>query len=480
MKMKFKITVAGVIMALNVSGAQAQLLKNLKDKVKDVKRSVERVSENVSGKNKGNAAVVVADDEAPEIKSVKGRVPTRKLVERTQKDYDVSGAKVITLDYRINTDDITDFHDGLAYVSTYRNGSFFIDENGSKCLEGLEFPHTVSSLDPRFEDGRLIIRDKTTGCLAIIDKTGKILKTLPSAVCDATNFIDGLAWVDITDYNKKLAAQTGMNQSTYYAIINVNGEFVCKDLYSDSGSISLSGCIRVNSDGLTAFPYKDSSSSNMYWGYHDGKGNVVIKPQFIEALDFHDGMALVEIQAGTADNRKWGWIDKKGNWVIEPKYSQRPSEFDSVSGYACVMDKNDNTYVINRKGQTVLGPLNYGECDEEGKFLAISPFCNGKAIAVVRLPDGYGAPTGSCVVDASFKKLYYFDELTLSSEPVVVYDGKFYHGRKRYDLDNCSIVHEYNGGPEASNGLTRVILPDGVGYAYANGKVKIKFVENNF
>ncbi|MDE7086385.1 MAG: WG repeat-containing protein [Prevotella sp.] len=404
-------------------------------------------------------------------------------MERTEKDYDASGAKVITLDYMINTDNITDFHDGLAYVTTYRNGSFFIDENGNKCLEGLEFPNTVSSLlSPRFENGRLIIRDKATGCLSIIDKTGKILKTLPPAVRDATNFIDGLAWVYITDYNKKLAAQTGMNHSDYNAIININGEFVCKDLYSNSGYIPLSGCIRVNSDGLTAFPYRDSSSSNVYWGYHDGKGNVVIKPQFTAALEFHDGMALVEIQAGTADNRKWGWIDKKGNWVIEPKYSQRPSEFDSVSGYACVEDKNDNTYVINRKGQTVLGPLNRSEC-EEGKFFTISPFCNGKAIAVVKFPGGYGAASGCCVVDASFKKLYYlsgYDELALSIEPVVVYDGKFYYGRKRYDLDNCSIVHEYNGGPEASNGLTRVILPDGVGYAYANGKVKIKFVENNF
>ena len=43
-------------------------------------------------------------------------------------------------------------------------------------------------------------------------------------------------------------------------------------------------------------------------GYADLQGNVVILPQFLRALEFEDGLALVQFQEGD-----WGFIDREGN-----------------------------------------------------------------------------------------------------------------------------------------------------------------------
>ncbi len=472
---------------------QAQFLKNLKNKVKEVKQSVENVGNQLTDKKQSRPAASQSPnvqtsassdyDEAPEIVAAKNGVPTIAFTQRGSDDYDATGAKVIMCDYLPGTDDMTDFHDGWAWIHTYRNGEFFIDENGDKKLEGLKFPSTIGGiLKPAFYNGRLIVKDKSGSGLAIIDKSGNVVKKLPSFVVDATNFVDGLAWVHISDTRtpNRSAAFTGINEMFYYAIIDINGEFVCKNLYSSTTIGALWGCCRRNCDGLTAYPVWAGIAKGTIWGYHDGKGNIVIEPQFTTAADFQNGMALVEVQAGTADNRKWGWIDTNGNWVIEPKYSVRPSDFDPVSGYARVVDKNENAYIITRNGQTVFGPINRWEDKGDGKIISISPFCNGKAFAVKSLPAGYGV-RGNCVVDASFNPLYYIrTEIFGDGMTAVPFKNKFYLESKVYDLDKKSIVHSKAGGVEGTNGWTRVYLSDGVGYVDDSGKVKIKIVENKF
>jgi len=49
------------------------------------------------------------------------------------------------------------------------------------------------------------------------------------------------------------------------------------------------------------------------WGYKDGRGNEVIKPQFIQANDFSPkGMAAV------VDDTGWAYIDRRGKIIIRP------------------------------------------------------------------------------------------------------------------------------------------------------------------
>jgi hypothetical protein len=55
-------------------------------------------------------------------------------------------------------------------------------------------------------------------------------------------------------------------------------------------------------------------------GYIDKTGQIVINPQFNCALDFHEGLAAVEI------GDKWGFINKAGELVIK-------SHFDDVFAF---------------------------------------------------------------------------------------------------------------------------------------------------
>ncbi len=48
------------------------------------------------------------------------------------------------------------------------------------------------------------------------------------------------------------------------------------------------------------------------WGFVDKTGNVVIAPQFDEALDFGYGLARVRIST------QWAYIDESGKFVWGP------------------------------------------------------------------------------------------------------------------------------------------------------------------
>jgi hypothetical protein len=50
------------------------------------------------------------------------------------------------------------------------------------------------------------------------------------------------------------------------------------------------------------------------WGYVDGKGKVVIAPEFDDAYDFSQRLARVKV------DDKYGFIDKKGEVIIKPQF----------------------------------------------------------------------------------------------------------------------------------------------------------------
>ena len=56
------------------------------------------------------------------------------------------------------------------------------------------------------------------------------------------------------------------------------------------------------------------------WGYIDKTGKMVIKPQFLEAGTFNEGIAVVGV---VIDGKKvFGYIDNSGDWIINPQFSQ--------------------------------------------------------------------------------------------------------------------------------------------------------------
>ena len=67
---------------------------------------------------------------------------------------------------------------------------------------------------------------------------------------------------------------------------------------------------KVYPDG-PLFPVREGG----LYGYIDRTGKMIIKPQFVDARDFSEGLARV-----TIDVFHWGYVDTTGRMVIEPRF----------------------------------------------------------------------------------------------------------------------------------------------------------------
>jgi len=180
-------------------------------------------------------------------------------------------------------------------------------------------------------------------------------------------------------------------------------------------------------------------------GYIDGRGTMVIEPQFQHALTFSEGLA----RAATGDSPfscSWGYIDKTGAWVIEPRFAEAPEAF--TEGLALVDKRQpDGTSLygyIDRTGDWEIEPRftdarpfseglacvatddaqgmrRYGYIDETGVFVIKPRFdlaCSfAEELAAVRVPDehdilrwGYIDETGAWVIEPRFDLACTFSE----------------------------------------------------------------------
>lgn len=128
----------------------------------------------------------------------------------------------------------------------------------------------------------------------------------------------------------------------------------------------------VFSDGMAT--YKDSTD---FVGYIDRTGKIIIPAQYVDALDFSDGLAYV------ANEEMAGFIDKAGKVVIDTKWKYScGGGFNK--GFCIIFDsESDNNGIINKKGDMVVPP-NYiihslsddvyvaSEADESSKYGAFS------------------------------------------------------------------------------------------------------------
>ena len=70
---------------------------------------------------------------------------------------------------------------------------------------------------------------------------------------------------------------------------------------------------------------------NGWFGYVDRQGREVIKPQFIQARGFKEGMACVKVEG------KMGFINTEGKLVVQPQYLAAE---DFSEGLASVIPTN--------------------------------------------------------------------------------------------------------------------------------------------
>ena len=120
-----------------------------------------------------------------------------------------------------------------------------------------------------------------------------------------------------------------------WGFITPSGKWKIKPKYMEAYSFS---------DGLAAVRDKNS----LMWGFINKKGKLVIDYEFQEVASFTDGKAPIKL------NGKWGYIDKKGNTLIENKFAD-VGEFEN--GIAIAVNGKGKWGYINEKGDWTVKPV---------------------------------------------------------------------------------------------------------------------------
>lgn len=145
---------------------------------------------------------------------------------------------------------------------------------------------------------------------------------------------------------------------------------------------------KIQSNDLYLYQDKDTE----LWGYIDGSGEEIIKPQFNLAMEFTEGIAPVyDDESGL-----WGYIDKKGNYVIEPEYSMA---YCFQEGLAPVCNSRERWGYIDKNGTYIIEP-EYK--DVYGFDDGIAAVCNREGLW------GYIDDTGEYMIKPQFGFTYGF------------------------------------------------------------------------
>ena len=79
-------------------------------------------------------------------------------------------------------------------------------------------------------------------------------------------------------------------------------------------------------------------------GLMDETGKVIAEPQFVDQLEFHDGLAVARRENMAA----YGYVDRDGKWVVEPTLTFAS---DFHGGLAVVAKGDDRMWVIDKTGK---------------------------------------------------------------------------------------------------------------------------------
>jgi serine/threonine protein kinase len=182
------------------------------------------------------------------------------------------------------------------------------------------------------------------------------------------------------------------------------------------------------------------------YGYIDQTGRVVIQPQFDNAWNFSEGMALIQM------SKKYGFFDKKGYLVIPPQFDDA---WDFSKSLAIVKINNKYGY-IGKSGQLIISP----QFDESWDF--------SEGLARVKIDNKYGyiGKSGQFVIPLQFKESWDFSEGLAR----VKIDNKYgYIGKSGQFV----IPLQFNESWEFSEGLARVKIDNKYGYIGKSGQFVI-------
>lgn len=373
---------------------QAQFLKNLKKAVDNVSKEVEKVTGNSLGNNSSQSIKLnTTQQKNEEFDGLPcGNFGTDAAKQTCTFFQETATTKKIVLDETYGML-CGDFSCGLAFIHTTKNGSFYINEKGNKVFEvSNKSLYNFRDMEKmKFGNNRVMdCINKENGNFVykaiLYDNNGKVVKVL-SNIEKASNFVDGVALVRTHPVK--------FSDKPVLKYINTEGEFIFPHLNIEGWYDDLVN--RPLCEGLAAYQ-KRLASNKIMWGFRDANGKEVIPAEYLEVLDFHDGMAAVCQKVGEV--KKWGYIDTSGKLVIPCIYSVKPSSFSD--GYAVVLNKNNEQFYIDKSGNIVKGPFKYGDAVSE----RVSSFHNGYAL-LYQQKAGYGIGD-TFILNTSFDKIAYF------------------------------------------------------------------------
>lgn len=240
------------------------------------------------------------------------------------------------------------FKDGVARVKELINikGTEFVERYGfiDKTGKAIIKPRFIKAQE--FSDGLAMVgyikgKKKIEGFITdneivcFIDKTGKEVITLGKDTAmwykiedSDYGFSDGLSWI--------------FPLSGKHYAINKRGNIVFKDVNTLA--------ISKFSEGLSQFYLRDNNGRGVGWVYIDKSGKVIIPPIYNceEAYSFSDGMALISDKTW----RKYGYINKEGKVVIKPQFDNAG---DFTDGIAMVWFRGGGFNYIDKTGKLLWG-----------------------------------------------------------------------------------------------------------------------------
>jgi hypothetical protein len=165
-----------------------------------------------------------------------------------------------------------------------------------------------------------------------IDTTGKII--VPPIYDAELPFSQGLAAVK---HNDK------------WGFIDKTGKEVIPFIFHDASSFTIDGLAAVsnvpgtNAQDATDVEVAYESDRSIYYGYIDKTGKWIIKPQFVFAGDFSEGLAGASLSYGSR-----GYIDKTGKFIIPAKYQDA---YAFENGFAKVKIRMFEPVYIDKTGK---------------------------------------------------------------------------------------------------------------------------------
>lgn len=137
--------------------------------------------------------------------------------------------------------------------------------------------------------------------------------------------------------------------------------------------ITINNPSSVNQD-LLLHPFE----SGGLWGYKDNQGNVVVAPEYVEALEFKENMGLVCKSSG--QNGQYGFINEKGVLVIPCIYYMAYSFNNDVALVSLATNTEEGKWTyIDKQGNRLFNK----------EFTLAHSFSENYAVV---LKEGYGFP----------------------------------------------------------------------------------------